>query len=128
MVLGLVLSPIIGLVSGVLWYELGGKNSGGIVAFIAGIATFGLIVWKSGNVFEKILGVLRATLPKPISSCIEFGVAASFVVGGVMAATILLLGHTRPEGLDFDRIPLAMGVGFVCGLPLGFLRKNGASS
>jgi hypothetical protein len=39
-----------------------------------------------------------------------------------MAAVILFLGHTRPEGLDFNRIPLAMASAFLCCLPLGFLR------
>jgi hypothetical protein len=41
----------------------------------------------------------------------------------------LLLGHTRPVGWDFDRIPAWMGLGFTIflfcgGLPVGLNRKR----
>jgi hypothetical protein len=52
-VLALVVSPVIGLLSAIAWFEVGGKNSGGIAGFVVGIAVFTLLVWKSGTLFQK---------------------------------------------------------------------------
>lgn len=127
-VLGLVLSPVIAVLGFIVWYEAGGKNSGGIFASVVGIAAFILIVWKSGGILRRILERARSTFPEPIQSCIEFSVVGAFLFGGVMLAGILLLGHTRPIGWEFDRVLPSMALGFavffVAGLPVGLLRRR----
>jgi len=127
-VLALVISPVIGLLSGIAWFEAGGKDSGGIAGFIVGIAVFALLVWKAGSLLQKVFERTRAGLPEPIASCLLFGVVGAVMLGGGMAAGILLLGHTRPEGWDFDRIPLWIGVGFmvfgVAGFVVGRRRRR----
>lgn len=129
-VLALVISPVIGLLSGIAWFEAGGKNSGGIAGFIVGIVVFSLLVWKSDTLLQKAFETAHARLSEPIASCLLFGVVGSLLLGGGMAAGILLLGHTRPIGWDFDRIPLLMGVAFivfaVAGLFVGRRRRRTA--
>jgi hypothetical protein len=127
-VLAFVVSPVIGLFSAIAWFEAGGKDSGGIAGFVVGIAVFTLLVWKSGTLFERVFEPARARLSEPISSCLLFGVVGALLLGGIMLTGILLLGHTRPMGWDFDRIPLLMGLGFmvfaVAGFVVGLRRRR----
>jgi hypothetical protein len=120
-ILALVISPVVGLLSGIAWFEAGGKDSGGIAGFIVGIAVFALLVWKAGSLLQKAFDSARAGLPEPIASSLLFGVVGAVLLGGGVAASILLLGHTRPVGWDFDRIPLWMGVGFMIFAVAGFV-------
>ena len=120
-ILALVISPVIGLLSGVAWFEAGGKDSGGLAGFIVGIAVFALFVWKAGPLFQRAFEASRTRLAEPIASCVLFGVVGALLLGGGMTAGILLLGHTRPVGWDFDRIPVWMGVGFVVFGVAGFV-------
>jgi hypothetical protein len=106
---------------GIAWFVAGGKDSGGIAGFFIGIAVFSLLVWKSGTLFQKAFEAAHARQSEPIASCLLFGVVGSLLLGGGMAAGILLLGHTRPIGWDFDRIPLLMGVGFMVFAIAGFV-------
>ncbi len=127
-VLALVISPLIGLLSGIAWFEVGGKDSGGIAGFVVGIAFFPLFVWKTAPLFQRAFETSRRRFSEPISSCALFGVSGALILGGGMAGGILLLGHTRPVGWDFDRIPLWMGVGFmvfgVAGFVVGRQRRR----
>ena len=120
-VLALVISPVIGLLSGIAWFEAGGKESGGIAGFVVGIAVFAVLVWKAGSLLQKAFEVAHRRLSEPIASCVLFGVAGALFLGGGMAAGILLLGHTRPASWDFDRVPLWMGVGFMIFAAAGFV-------
>lgn len=124
----LVVSPVIGFVSAIAWFEAGGTDSGGIAGIVAGIAVFTLIVWKSGALFQRAFDTAHARLSEPIASCLLFGAVGALLFGGVMLAGILLLGHTRPVGWDFDRIPHLMALGFtvfaVAGLAVGFLKRR----
>jgi hypothetical protein len=99
-----------------------------VTGAIVGLATSVFIVWKSGSVLHGILALMRSRLPEPFVSCLEFSVTGAFLFGGVMLAVILLLGHTRPIGWNFDRILPTMGFGFVLffavGLPVGLVRKR----
>jgi hypothetical protein len=45
----------------------------------------------------------------------------ALILGGIMLTGILLLGHTRPIGWDFDRIPLLMGLAFIVFAVAGFV-------
>lgn len=120
-VLAFAISPIVGFVGSIAWYEAGGKDSPGIAGLIVGVAFFALMVWKGRLLLQKTFMVMRIRLPEPLASCTLFGVAGSVLLGGGMAAGILLLGHMRPEGWDFNRIPLWMGVGFVIFAFAGYL-------
>lgn len=103
-----------------------------ILGAIVGLATSAIVVWKSGDIFRKALDLMRSKLPEPVHSCIEFGILGSLLFGGAMVAGILLLGHTRPIGWDFNRVLPSMGLGFavflIGGLPVGLWRKSRRSS
>jgi len=138
-VLALVLLPVVTLlVAGGLTEILVAvglsKNDVAAVAFatisgvVVGLATSALVAWKSHSGLRKILSFTRLRLPEPIPSCIEFGVVGALVSGGAILAVILLLGHTRPEGWDLDRILPSMGLGFalflLAGLSVGLMRRH----
>jgi hypothetical protein len=143
-VLGLILFPVVTLLMAAVFTELltaaklseNHENSGllfvTIASAIVGIATSVLIVWKSGGLFRKLLVSMRSKLPEPVHSCIEFGVLGGLLFGGIMVAGILLLGHTRPAGWDFNRVLPSMGLGFALfllgGLPVGIWRKRRSGS
>ncbi|MGA3041856.1 MAG: hypothetical protein ABSF54_13800 [Bryobacteraceae bacterium] len=129
--LGLVLSPFAGLLAGVLWFEAGGgAESGMVVSLAAGVAALVLIVWKSRGVLRRFLGFMDAKVPEPVHSCIILGGVGAFAFGGVLFAAILLLGHERPMGWEFSRIPPLMGLSFVLfsivGLPVGLSKRRRA--
>ncbi len=143
-VLGLIVFPFVTLLVAALLSELlsaaqlpeNHENSGllfvTIASAVVGIATSVLVVWKSGGQFRRLLIAMRSKLPEPVHSCIEFGVLGGLLFGGVMIAGILLLGHTRPVGWDFDRVLPSMGLGFALfllgGLPVGIWRKRRGGS
>jgi hypothetical protein len=69
----------------------------------------------------------RSAIGEPAATCMAFGVIGGLVGGGVPLGAILLLGHTRPVALDWDKVlPLAL-IGFflsaAIGLPLGIRRR-----
>lgn len=121
-----VLSPIIGFIGAATWYFAGGKNSSGIFGSTTAVVAFALIVWRSNHIFRSALQ-RWSRVPEPISSSTKFGLIGSFVCGAFMLTGILLLGHMRPLGWEFDRIlpamAMAFGVCFVAGLSVGLFRK-----
>ncbi len=119
--LALVIAPVVGVVGGVAWSETADKNSGTLAALILGIAVFALLVWKGSPLLQRLFQAAGASLPEPVASSLLFGVIGAILPGGGMAALILVLGHTRPEGWDFDRIPIWMGAGFVVFAVIGFV-------
>jgi hypothetical protein len=108
-------------------HEVGGVVFASISGVIVGLTTSVLIGWKSGVIFRKSLVLLRTGLREPVVSCIEFGVVGALLFGGVMLVGILLLGHARPVGWSFDRIPTWMALGsaifLIGGSPVGLWRK-----
>jgi hypothetical protein len=77
-----------------------------------------------------IAEVPRLHVPEPVHSCIILGGVGAFAFGGVLFAAILLLGHERPMGWEFSRIPPLMGLSFVLfsivGLPVGLSKRRRA--
>jgi hypothetical protein len=111
------LSPVLGFIGAILWGYVVGETFSGIALIVVGIVAFVLILWKVPSVISRVLEGFRSRLPEPIYSCVEFGVSGAFFIGGLMLAGIVLLGHMRPESLDWDRILPVMGIGFlVCSL------------
>lgn len=139
-VLGLILFPVVTLLVAAILTEiltaskLSQNHESAGLAFITiasafvGLATSGFAVWKSGRVSRSLLMSIRAKLPEPVHSCIEFGIFGALLFGGVMLAGILLLGHARPIGWDFNRVLPSMALGFalflIGGLPVGLWRKR----
>jgi hypothetical protein len=105
-ILGLILSPSVMALAIWGWVKIGGADVLGMVcAVAAGVAVFVLLVWKAPVIIRKGLDRLRAEAPEPYYSCLAMGFACAFTIGAFMAVPILLLGHTRPEGWELDRIP-----------------------
>jgi hypothetical protein len=139
-VAGLIVFPIVTLLSMSVVSELlsffklsqNHENAQLTFAFIAsaliGLSVATLTVLKSGGVFRNLLVGVRTRIPEPAHSCIEFGVVGALLFGGIMLAGILLLGHTRPTGWDFNRVLPSMAVGFtlflIGGLPVGLWRRR----
>jgi hypothetical protein len=128
-VLGLVLFPVVMVIVLVGWERVAGVGLlGTVVATAAGLAIFVLVVWKGHGMLRGGLYNLGSRFPEPLYSCLEIGVSGALAIGVFMAVPILLLGHTRPMGWEFDRIPRWMAfaflVGLVCGLPLGIQRRR----
>jgi hypothetical protein len=107
----MVLSPIIGFLGGITWYLAGGKSSGEGFFFF-GFASCALIIWKMPDLLFKLLKIMGSKLTEPVLSCVQFGSVGALLIGGVMTAGILFLGHTRPEWWDFETIGPLMIVGF----------------
>jgi hypothetical protein len=128
-ILGLLLASLSALVSYTLWYEAGGKNSGGIIAIVVGCAVFVLTVWKAGGMLRNVQRATLSRLPEPLRSSVEFSFSGALLFGGVMVVGILLLGHTRPVGWEFDRVLPSMAWGaaifLVVGLVVGLSRSQG---
>jgi hypothetical protein len=122
----LVLSPIVGLLTGMAWFSTFGFPGSDFAPLIAAFGAFILIVWKGPRLFRKLLQSVWHTGHRLVFSCISLGLTGAVLVGGLMFAGILFLGHTRPQGLDFNSIPLGMGFGFVVSVIVGFpvVRKN----
>lgn len=105
----------------------------GVSGAMVGLAVSIVVARKFGGALRKLGVLIGPRLPEPFMSCIEFGVAGSALLGGLMLTIILLLGHARPAGWDFQYVLPMMGVGFalfvVVGLPVGlWRRRQGASS
>ena len=121
-VAGLVSFPVIMFLSAAGLFQVGlGPVLATAVGAVVGVAGFVLIVWKSGRVLRGFLGFIRSRLPEPLHTCIEFGGIGAFVVGSLMLAVILLLGHARPQGWEISGVLPAAGVGCGTGVALGFL-------
>jgi hypothetical protein len=102
------------------WVRIGGTDVLGMVlALAAGTTALVLVVWKSPAMVRRGLDRLRAKSPEPLYSCLEMGIALALATGALMAVPIFLLGHTRPEGWDLDRIPAFMAGAFLLGLIFG---------
>jgi hypothetical protein len=103
-----------------------------VFSILTGLAVSVLLVRKSGRVFRRALDLARAKLPEPVRSCVRFGILGALLSGGIMVAGILLLGHTRPIGWDFNHVLPSMALGFavfvIGGLPVGLWRKRRRSS
>jgi hypothetical protein len=115
------------------WVRVAGVGLLGMLfSTAAGLAVFVLVVWKGHGTLRGGLYTLGSRLPEPIYSGLVIGVSAALVAGVFMAVPILLLGHTRPMGWEFDRIPPWMAIAFlaglVCGLPLGIQRRRARKS
>jgi len=125
--IGLVLSPIMGFIGGIVWYEAGGSPPGDTFADCVGFASFALTVWKLPRLIGKGLEIIRSDMPEPIFSCIEFGTAAALFAGCAMVTVVFLLGHMRPEGWDFMILPvmlLAFGMFALIGRRVGQKRRS----
>jgi hypothetical protein len=127
--LALLLFPVVMVTVAIAWIKLGGGDISGMIASAAiALLVSVLIFWKGLGVVVKGLHHLRSTLPEPLYSGLTFGLTGALAVGGLMTTVILLLGHTRPIGWDFDRIPIWMAIAFlVClgsGLSSGAERKR----
>jgi protein-S-isoprenylcysteine O-methyltransferase Ste14 len=127
--LGLVLFPIVMALAIWGWVKVGGPDGLGIVcALAAGVAVFVFLVWKAPAIIRRGLDRLRAKSPEPFYSCLAMGFAWALTIGALMAVPILLLGHTRPEGWELDRIPPfvvgAFLLGMIFGVPLGRERSR----
>jgi len=119
-ILGLVLFPIVFALAIWGWVRTGGAEVlGMLLALAAGVAVFVLVVWKAPAMLRSGLDRLRAKAPEPLYSCLEMGIALALAIGALMAVPIFLLGHTRPEGWDLDRIPTFMVGAFLLGLVFG---------
>ena len=129
-VAGLVLFFVISGELAFLWGKATGDESPLIfpVCMALGLGVSVLAVWKSNSIIQRGLYVVRAKSPEPFYSCLISGLAATVAVGALMSVPILLLGHTRPEGWEFDRIPPFMAVAFLvglaCGVPAGMKRRR----
>jgi hypothetical protein len=126
----LVLSPFVGLLTITIWtYAGGGPNVVGVVILplLVNVTVFLLIVWKSGTYLHRLFDACRR-LPQPFCLSIELGSLGACLFGGVMLTVILVLGHTRPAGWEFDRIPLVGALGFAvfftAGLLIGLLGRR----
>jgi hypothetical protein len=119
-ILGLVLFPIVMALVIWGWVRIGGADVAGLpCALVAGVTVFVLVVWKVPAVLRSGLDRLRAKSPEPLYSCLGTGIALALATGALMAVPIFLLGHTRPEGWDLDRIPTFMAGAFLLGLIFG---------
>jgi hypothetical protein len=123
-ILGLVAFPIV--IALVIWgcVKMGAADMVGMICSLAvGVAVFVFIVWKAPARIRSGLDGLQAKSPEPLYSCLATGLACALGIGILMAVPILLLGHTRPEGWELDRIPPfvvgAFLLGLIFGLPLG---------
>ena len=128
-IMGLVLFPIVIALVIWGWVKLGGADVLGMVcALAAGVTMFAFLVWKAPTIIRTGLDSLRAKSPEPLYSCLATGLACALTIGALMAVPIFLLGHTRPEGWDLDRIPAfvvgAFLLGLIFGLPLGRERNR----
>lgn len=128
-ILGLVLLPIVTALVIWGWVKIGGADRLGMVcALAAGVAVFVFLVWKAPAIIRSGFDRLRAKSPEPLYSCLAMGFACALTIGVLMAVPILLLGHTRPEGWELDRIPLfvvgAFLLGLIFGVPLGLDRRK----
>jgi hypothetical protein len=106
--------------------------AGWLIWAAVSLAVLVFVAWKGPDFLRRGIYVLRAKSPEPLYSCLVPGIAATLSVGVFMSVPILLLGHTRPEGWDFDRIPRWMAIAFVAGLvygvPSGMKRKRERTS
>jgi hypothetical protein len=114
-------------------HVVGGLALAAASGAIVGLAVSIVVVRKLGGVLRKLGALVGSRLPEPFMSCIEFGVTGSALLGGLMLTIILLLGHARPAGWDFQNVLPMMGLGFalflVVGLPVGlWRRRQGATS
>ena len=119
-ILALVSFPIV--IALVIWgcVRIGAADMLGMIFSLAGgLAAFVLIVWKAPGAIRKGLDTLRAKSPEPLYSCFAVGLACALTVGVMMSLPILLIGHTRPEGWELDRIPPFVGGAFLLGLTFG---------
>jgi ABC-type multidrug transport system permease subunit len=109
-------------------HVVGGLAFVTIFGAVVGLAVSIVVAWKLGGVLRKLAALVGSRLPEPFLSCIEFGVAGSVLLGGLMLATILLLGHARPAGWDFQNVLPLMVLGFglflVAGLTVGLWRRR----
>jgi hypothetical protein len=134
LILGLALFPLVTVIALCGWVRATGGDligMGTLLAAAVGLAFPALVVWKGHG---AVLGIysLRSRLPEPIYSCLAIGVSGALAVGVLAAVSIVLLGHTRPTGWEFDRIPpwmaIAFPVGLACGLLLGIHRRRAKKS
>jgi hypothetical protein len=127
--LGLVAFPIV--VALVMWgsAKMGAADVLGMICSLAaGLGVLVFVVWKAPAKIRNGLDRLRARSPEPLYSCVATGLACALTVSALMAVPILLLGHTRPQGWELDRIPPfvagAFLLGLIFGLPLGRERNR----
>jgi hypothetical protein len=118
--LALVVAPAAGLIGGLAWYAIGGGGQSALVFFLISVPVFACTIWKTHGFFRKSLGRVGATLPEPVYSGVVLGLVGASVLGGGILAGILILGHTRPDSLNTSNIPLALGLGFLMFLVVGF--------
>jgi hypothetical protein len=111
--LGLLVSPVVGFIGGIAWYAVAGLRGIGLATLVVSGAAFVIIVWKSSGLLRPTLGNVLRRLPGSVNACIGLGAAGSFLVGTFMFAGIVLLGHARPTGWNFNIILPSMGLGFV---------------
>jgi hypothetical protein len=114
--LALSVAPVIALLGFYPLTKWFGMNENLAALLVAGIA-FVLIGKIFGSLSRKGLEVIYARLPEPLGFAIQLGLAGSFVMGGMMFAT-MILGRTAAQGW-FVRIAIAMGIGFTVGFLAG---------
>lgn len=120
-VLGLACFPVAILLVIASFEKIGvSLELGTICSLVAGLAVLVLAVWKAPRRIQSILGGLRAKAPEPIYSCLSTGLTCALMSAILMAVPIFLLGHTRPQGWDLDRIPPFILGASVLGLMIGF--------
>jgi hypothetical protein len=132
-ILGLVAFPVV--ITLIIWgcVKVGIADMLGMICSLtAGLAAFVFIVWKAPGKIRNGLDRLRVKSPEPLYSCLASGLACALTIGALMAVPIFLLGHTRPEGWDLDRIPpFVLGaflLGLIFGLPQGRERSRNRKS
>lgn len=140
-VAGLILFPVVTLIAAMLLTELlvvtklmDSHLEGSLVfvtalGAVVGLATCAVVIWAPKTISQKIPNLARVKPPEPIASCLKFGSAGAILFGGPLLAAILILGHTRPIGWDFDKLPYLAGAGFivvgVAGWRVGLEKKRG---
>jgi hypothetical protein len=99
-----------------------------IAFLLAGLATFVLTAWKGTGIALRLFDGLTRGVPVVLYT-LALGAAGAWVVGCLEVSAILMLGHTRPEGLEFNRVLPSMGIAFLgcalVGLLIILVRRRG---
>lgn len=78
--------------------------------------SMGLICWYVPRLIRGMLTGIERRCPTPVYGFVEWGTAGALLVGGAIFMIILIFGHSRPDGWNFDVAWPLSGAAFVlCG-------------
>jgi hypothetical protein len=115
--LALIVMPIAALVGLFFWieaFDFAGRWRD-LEPILIGFGAFGIVLWKAPILFRSVLERARLHRSGSYTSwlALAFGFSGSLLAGALTAIAILILGHTRPAGVELGGIPLVMGIAFV---------------